>query len=133
MAQIRLVLQQLARLHATSYHFLTTFPGGVEAFKKEFDIFTSETWFRKGSEQLEEQTEQMFAGIFASFTTIVEEFCHDNPGLVDKLKEFNTVRKKRVDNIHRPAEDVKGFNCMLHNDSWCNNFLFKYAILVTSG
>ena len=41
MQAIKLVLEQLARLHASSYHMRRVFPGGEEEFQKEFEVI----WF----------------------------------------------------------------------------------------
>ena len=39
MGHIKLVLEQLALLHATSYNFIQTYPsGGVEKFKEDFQV-----------------------------------------------------------------------------------------------
>ena len=38
MEEIKLALTQLALLHATSYHFLRTYPGGEEQFRKDYPV-----------------------------------------------------------------------------------------------
>ncbi len=34
--------------------------------------------------------------------------------------------KKRIDKIHAR---MGVFNCILHNDSWFNNYMFKYILV----
>ena len=57
------------------------------------------------------------------FAEIIEEHCQDNPGLIQKVKDFCSVRKEVCDNIHITHEEK--FNCIIHNDAWCNNFMFR--------
>ena len=37
---IKLVIEQLALLHATSYHFIQLHPGGLEGFKSDFEVMS---------------------------------------------------------------------------------------------
>ena len=36
MVHLKIVLEQLACLHASSFHWIETYPGGLERFKKDF-------------------------------------------------------------------------------------------------
>ena len=46
----------------------------------------------------------------------------DDRDLVSKVKAFAAVRKDKLTVAHK----AKGkFLCVLHNDAWCNNFMFK--------
>ena len=36
MVHLKVVLEQLACLHASSYHWIQTYPGGLKRFKKDF-------------------------------------------------------------------------------------------------
>ena len=41
---VKLVLCELAHLHAASYHFLQTYPGGLDKFKSEFPDMNCKVW-----------------------------------------------------------------------------------------
>ena len=38
MSEIKLVLTQLAEFHASSYHYLQNYEGGVEQFMRDFPV-----------------------------------------------------------------------------------------------
>ena len=84
----------------------------------------ADTWFPVEDEAMKQTLDTMFDKSFDVFRCVVENFCSkDNPELVKKVNEFCKVRKEKMKTIHMPSKD--GFNCIVHNDSWCNNFMFK--------
>lgn len=126
MAHVRLVLDQLARLHSASYHFLQTF--GVEEFKREFPVFVHDLWIPNGgSEAMDKTFEGVLASSYGSFVTAMESFLdrEEFPDLPLKLKQFDKVRVETAKRAHRTEQGEGSFNCILHNDAWCNNFMFK--------
>ena len=44
--------------------------------------------------------------------------------LVKRLKAFNDVYWEKFIGPHAERKE-DGFNCIIHNDSWCNNIMFK--------
>ena len=59
----------------------------------------------------------------ALFAEIIAEHCKNNPSLVKKVQDFCSVRKEICDKVRKINEEK--FNCMIHNDAWCNNFMFR--------
>ena len=44
-SSVKLVLEQLARLHAASHHYLDHFPdGGIDGFKRAHPLFINDRW-----------------------------------------------------------------------------------------
>ena len=41
MKVVKMVLEQLARFHASSYHLRQAYPEGEDAFQKDFEVFMS--------------------------------------------------------------------------------------------
>ena len=39
LSEVKLVISQLALLHATSFHFLNVYEGGLEQFQKDYPVF----------------------------------------------------------------------------------------------
>ena len=48
-----------------------------------------------------------------------------DPELAKKVEIFSSAITQRIEKIHQA--DGK-FHCLLHNDSWTNNFLFRYTL-----
>ncbi len=104
MDEIKLVLTQLALLHATSYDFLQKYPGGQPAFKKDYPVrksFSSKKYFneKKNSpfqtlaidnwiSQENQEMADMLEGMFKSYdevlVTVVEEYMGDKPQLISR-------------------------------------------------
>lgn len=125
MEQIKLVLEQLALIHATSYHFIQTYPGGLEKFKQDFEEMISNQWFRHDPKE-DVSFERFLANQDVTFVQIGEEAGpRVRRGLLEKVKKFSLSRKKIVDQVLAVKEEQ--FNCIVHGDSWCNNFLFRFA------
>ncbi len=101
-AELKLILTQLALLHATSFHFLKRYPGGEEQFKKDYPVgdvrirdpwFTSsrfqlpfqtlasETWLSQENKELADMMESMFETMDEVFLTTLKEFATDRPHL----------------------------------------------------
>ena len=57
---------------------------------------------------------------------IVEEHSEDQD-LIDRVKAFTQTRKEKHDPVHWPQGK---FNCILHNDFWFNNMMFRYAFCI---
>ena len=67
--------------------------------------------------------ESIMAGNDATLGAVVEELVGDSDSdLVNRVKKFAKERKKRLVKVHK-AEGK--FLTILHNDAWCNNFMFR--------
>ena len=60
------------------------------------------------------QNQELFADCIRELT--------DDQDLIQRVVKFGDNRQERTDAVH-PAKDG-AFNCLIHNDAWCNNFLF---------
>ena len=74
-------------------------------------------------------SENFFETVHKINVAIVEEHC-SSAELVRKLKAFGATRQDRINAVHVPPE--KGFNCVVHNDAWINNFMFRYIYVDSS-
>ena len=81
------------------------------------------TWIPMENKGMIELLENFFETVHKINVAIVEEHCQDDPELIRKLKAFGATRQQRINAVHVPQE--KGFNCVVHNDAWINNFMFR--------
>ena len=135
--QIRAALEKLAIFHGVSYHYVTTI--GLENFRKKFEVsqvgvyicnkissklfqcLNTQNWFSEANDLMTESMDYMVNSYNHVFTMILEQHCEDKD-LAQRAQKFEEKSKAILEKIHKP--DGK-FNCIIHNDAWCNNFLFK--------
>ena len=120
---MKLLLTQLSRLHAYSYHFVETYFGGLSRFQKDFWYMCGDDWLR-GDEVTLQRHNQYLDDMIEFTCTVLGECQGTDPGLVQKLREFKKVRKERMEAVAKPSGE---FLCVNHGDAWVNNFMFKYA------
>ena len=65
--------------------------------------------------------ENMFKSNEFITLSVLEEFEEDKQ-VIEKFKEFLPKRKEIIENLQIAQGN---FNVILHNDAWCNNFMFK--------
>jgi len=119
-----LVLQELASFHATSHHFIKTYPGGPESLAAECPcIFEAGKPFfevKGGSEDMLNQILQMTQQKFASSLLVVQNFGSEE--LAKRMEAFqpkvSSVMKELL--TQKITSDV-----VTHGDAWYSNFLIK--------
>ncbi len=115
------VLEQLARFHAASHHFLQTYEGGLDKFKEDYPIYIHNKWIPSGDNT--KFIYAMYADMWESISDITKEYGTDE-AMVAKVRAMGTtVFTDRLKSVIPPKQ--KGFNCLTHGDPWCNNFMFK--------
>lgn len=53
---MKLVLAKLAHFHAATYHMIRTYPGGLEAFKTDYEYMNCKVWMIFDDQVMEEKT-----------------------------------------------------------------------------
>ena len=60
-------------------------------------------------------------------TVLESEYGEEEPELLEKAKRFFEGNEQglldKLSDVHFSKED--GFRCLVHNDAWYNNFMFK--------
>jgi hypothetical protein len=123
MKDAMLVLEQLSRFHAASYQFIDEFPGGgLDKFKEVYSLFNHDKWLPSGGEN-DKLVDAMYLNMWHTLSAIVIEYSK-NEGLVKKLSAMGgSDFSNHILSVMKPKEG--GFNCLIHSDAWCNNFMFK--------
>ena len=121
--QMKLTLLELARFHATGYHLIKSYPGGVEAFKKDFDQIAdyglTPMWPFK-SEEMNKQSRAMTMGSVNGGIDLIHKYLGDE----------DISARIRAHDIEKAAVVCKApsgeFDVIVRSDCWSNNFMFKY-------
>ena len=122
-SSIKLVVEQLACLHAASYHHLDHFPdGGVDGFKRSHPMFINDKWLYSKSAEFDKKNDEKYVVCMEVLLETWKEF-GDDERLASKLSKFAPgiipFMKRRL----KTREET--FNCLIHNDVWVNNCMFR--------
>jgi hypothetical protein len=120
--QVKLVLDQLARLHASSHHYVETYPGGLDKFTKDFPIYIKDSWLPAETKEMEEKNDKEILFGVDLMLSILKKYSKDTE-LTEKVVKFRDHLLKSVKGAIASKKDA--FNCLLHNDAWCHNFMFR--------
>lgn len=77
-------------------------------------------WVENNNPTVDEMVDKMNRDNNTLYARIIKEFGTET--LYQKFNSFKDHAKEKIDEIHKPKGN---FNCIIHNDPWCNNFLFK--------
>jgi hypothetical protein len=86
------------------------------------DIILNRQHLINFGDSISRECDEFRKSMYETMTDVIAENCTDNPVLVKKVKDFGAIWRNRIDKIYR-TEGV--FNCIIHNDTWGNNFMFK--------
>ena len=120
---MKLVLKELAAFHASGFHFISTYPGGLDALAKEYPSTFTESLF--GEEMGEEMTKgfyDMVKNMFRSCTLVTKKFASQE--LADKMAAYLPKIESVMDGFIKSKFILRN---LTHGDAWYNNFLYRYV------
>ena len=120
-----LTLREIASIHATGYHFLQNYQGGVSGFLKDQPEFNYSGWVADEKNTESKHMTEMFTGIALGLVTILKEYGED-PELVERMEKFIpnlglVVSEKTASKSHYKFQTIN------HNDLHMSNVMFKYV------
>lgn len=118
---VKLVLKELAAFHASGFHLISTYPGGLEALTKEFPKTFSDALF------CEEMGEMMIKGyfgmikdMFSSCILVTKKFASEE--LAEKMAAYVPNVIPVMEHYLKNGGKLRIIN---HGDAWYNNFLYR--------
>ncbi len=116
-------LEWMARMHAASYHYLRTYEGGLAKFGAEFSSVIHDDWVSQRDKMMKMFLEAFLGSADTAFKAIIAEHLKEKrPDLVQRVMQFRERHGERLASLHNA---MGSFSCLIHNDAWTNNFLFK--------
>merc|ERR1711860_300460 len=82
----------------------------------------------EGSEDMRNLNEMWFSGLFQGFIDIIRDQCNTpfiNDHYPERMEKYNKTKDMKHVFKGFPEKQDKQFECLVHGDAWCNNFLFK--------
>ena len=116
------MLKELAAFHATSYHFVNTYPGGKDALNADYQKLFNEDFF----EEMKKDDATMKAFIdfviqmFGAATTVTQKF-----GSKDLAERMESFQGKIMAEMGKLFIQKPRMSFVTHGDAWYNNFLFR--------
>ena len=122
LAAIRMVLESLAKFHASARNFVNTYPGGDKALAEDFQRLFQTDFFDPKSEAM-----NMFANMIVQMydtpLSIIQKFGSKN--LAERVAAFKENLGERIISLLNSSSKL---SIMMHGDAWYNNFLFRYLL-----
>jgi hypothetical protein len=126
--EVRLVMQCLGKLHASTYSYIKAKGEGIFS-EKENHVFLNTIVRNHYIPENDALAENAFDAVFFKG---VELLSRKHPALGAKLKKCAPVPHERMLGIWGQT-DKKYFPVISHGDIWGNNLIFKYETVIKNG
>ena len=118
---VECALVALAEWHATGYHLIHSYDGGMEKFVKDHPIFDHHTIYDTVFEKLRDMFDEMFE-VMGKIMQNTESDYHKALGQKLKAQKHNWWNKGRDPTVPRKGD----FMTLLHGDAWFKNMMLRY-------
>ena len=114
------MLVALGEFHATCYHYIHSYEGGVETFAEDNPCLRNCSWF---DNMPGGQFEQVFNQMFDTISKVIES--GGDAEMAAKLSAQKQCWKQVTDDVFKLEE--RDFVTLLHGDAWFKNVLLRYV------
>jgi len=81
-------------------------------------------WYNTNDQSMLFVVTMVLEAVDKAYLAIMEEHMEKvKPDLVKRVQQFKTKYGKKLFSLHKAKEG--GFNCLIHNDAWTNNFMYR--------
>ena len=122
LAAIRMVLESLAKFHASARNFVNTYPGGDKALADDFQRLFQTDFFDPISEAMNKFAD-IIVQMYDTPLSIIQKFGSKN--LAERVAAFKENLGERIISLLNSSSKL---SIMMHGDAWYNNFLFRYLL-----
>ena len=119
---MKMVLRELAAFHASGQHFISTYPGGVDALAKEYPDTFTEDFFNHNDmgEAMAKQFFEMTSTCFGSCVLVAKKYGSED--LANRMDVYHKKVKTVMDGFFTNKWKLR---FVTHGDAWYNNFMYR--------
>ena len=115
----------MAAFHATSHHFVNTYPGGKEGLNEDFRKQFNEGFFEemKKDDVSMKAFIDMITQMFGAASVVTKKF-----GSEDLAERMESFQGRIMVELGKLFMQKPKMSFVTHGDAWYNNFMFRYIL-----
>ena len=111
----------MAAFHASGFHFIHIYPGGLEALLKEYPLTFSEKFFNDDMGQdMAQNFFDMTVNMFGSCVLVTKKYASED--VAARMSAYQQKVKAVMESMFTSKWNLSNIT---HGDAWYNNFLYR--------
>ena len=114
----------MLKLCPSGYHFLQSYPNGVEGFLKDHPDFNFAGWIASEASESRKQMDEMMSGMGITTLNVIKTYFQEEKELAEKMEKFIPKMSDIMGekSVARPHYKLQTLN---HNDLHMNNVMYR--------